>query len=496
MSQATAFAGYPSVVMYQGDGPDKPPKLTTAVQHLLWGDYLKIKSEKGSFYWVASRGEEGWVEKQSVQTKRLLEMVFVDVGQGDGCLIVTPDDKWFVVDAGVGDNLYRFLRWRFGRFQKPVAFEAAIISHPDEDHYGGFEALFADTNVTFNTVYHNGIMERKGEGTTPSLGAQKKVGKVTLLTDIVRDHKQLKAFLGEPAAWKGKAYATMLDKALAAGRFPNSEMLWAGKELPGYGQGADLVIQVLGPVLEPTGEGQGLRAFGSVGKTKNGHSIVLRLVYDKVSILIGGDLNIPAEQWLLGHHTGLPGKPKSLEDERLLVEAARRIFRCDVAKSCHHGSADFSETYLKALDPIATVISSGDDEPHAHPRADTLGAIGRWARGGRPLIFSTELARSAKEAVKSPYALRQQLREAEKNKDNPELSEAKRSKAAKEFDRLVDSIDRSIAVYGAINLRTDGDKVVLAYKIENPRTKDRKWDIYQLERTGEGPLTYSCKHEA
>jgi hypothetical protein len=44
--------------------------------------------------------------------------VFVDIGQGDGCLMITPDDKLFVIDAGAGDNMLRFLRWRFNRFRQ------------------------------------------------------------------------------------------------------------------------------------------------------------------------------------------------------------------------------------------------------------------------------------------------------------------------------------------------------------------------------------------
>ena len=42
--------------------------------------------------------------------EKMLEIIFVDVGQGDGALLVTPDDKKYVIDAGVGDNMYRYLK--------------------------------------------------------------------------------------------------------------------------------------------------------------------------------------------------------------------------------------------------------------------------------------------------------------------------------------------------------------------------------------------------
>ncbi len=70
-----------------------------------------------------------------------MEINFVDVGQGDGCFIVTPRDKWIIVDAGQEDNMYRFLRWRFQGFKRKFTFESAIITHPDGDHFEGFKPL-------------------------------------------------------------------------------------------------------------------------------------------------------------------------------------------------------------------------------------------------------------------------------------------------------------------------------------------------------------------
>ena len=40
--------------------------------------------------------------------------------------------------------------------------------------------------------------------------------------------------------------------------------------------------------------------------------------------------------------------------------------------------------------------------------------------------------------------------------------------------------DRNVAVYGMITLRTNGEKVVLAQKLEIPGGEDNKWDIHEL----------------
>jgi hypothetical protein len=311
---------------------------------------------------------------------------------------------------------------------------------------------------------------------------------------------ELEQFFADQSRWKRKKYPSMIKKALDKGKFSAFRSLSVTDAyLPGYDTNNELAIQVLGPVLEPDNGQPRLRWLGSVSKTKNGHSVVLRAQYRNVSILLGGDLNIPSENLLLGYHTGLQVPPESLEDQQTLIETARRTFQVDVAKSCHHGSSDFSSIYLAATNPIATIISSGDNEPHSHPRADTLGTIGLYSRGARPLIFSTELARSAAESIKHPYILQRRLRELQQQIDDAPTDTAgerrKKERLEKQFEGLVSSIERSIAVYGAINVRTDGHKVVFAQKLERPRRLDAKWDIYQLEPQGNnGPLCYVSKH--
>lgn len=496
MATNTRFAAYPSAQVYKNADGTKP------VQHLLWGDWLRLKSGRsGDFVEVHARGHDGWMHKDDIQKQRLLEIVFVDIGQGDGCLLVTPDDNHMVIDAGEGDNMARFLNWRYGGFDNPWEFDAAVISHPDKDHYAGFQDLFEIENVRFKTIYHNGIMERKGKN---GLGAKAKSGRHSYLTQLIRNKRDLKDFLSVRARWAGKKFPTMIAGALANGKFDDYRMLsiWRGQNvnaqyLPGYGPGSPLSIRILGPVMEPVRNGHGLRWLTNKGKTKNGHSVVLRLQYQDVSVLLGGDLNIPSENLLLGHHTGLDAPPDNAEDEQILIEAARKVFRVDIAKSCHHGSSDFSSTYLAATDPIATVISSGDNEPHSHPRADALGTIGKFGRGARPLIFSTELARSAKEAIKHPNIFRAELNRLVKQIDRAEDDSRKQERLEKKRDKLLEKITRSVAVYGAINVRTNGRKVVIAQKLERSRrsgSRLMKWDIYRLEPQGTGSLRYISKH--
>ena len=491
MAGTNKFVGYPAAVLYGSpNGKAKMQRLWGSVLPLTGnthGDWLELKYGDSTF----------WVNKNDTQDEGCLEIMFLDIGQGDGCLVTTPDNRKLIIDAGAGDNMIRFLKYKYRAFRKPVRFDSFVITHPDQDHYFGFKDIIEDSDYTVNTIYHSGLVERVARSSNGTLGTRKKIGGRNYVTELVDTNAKLDQLLTTRRIGK-KQYPGMMRTALDSSRVGDIRMLNVQDgHIPGYGPNAKVELQVLGPVPEMVNGGKpALRWLSSLGKTKNGHSIVVRLVYKKISFLLGGDLNIPAEKFLLEHYTDEKVPPRSVEDEEVLIRKARAVFESDFAKSCHHGSADFSELFLKAVNAHATVISSGDDEPHAHPRADTLGTIGKHSRGRRSLIFSTELSRSTKETIKSPRAFRQQIRDAtealqEARKDG---SKRKIDRAVKKYEKVLNEIQRSVSVFGAINMRTDGDKVVFAYKIERPRSKKQQWDIYKFERDRSGDLEFVSKH--
>ncbi len=483
------FAGYSAPFIRDAPAGGK-------VQQLIWGDFVTLLGEDaGEWTKVRSRGEEGWMRRDELQEEQLLEINFVDIGQGDGAFIVTPDDKFILIDAGESDNMVRFLSWRFNlrRHQdRVISFEKSVISHPDQDHYLGFDHLFKSFQFAFDSVYHNGIVERAGDD---ALGPRREHDGRQYLTDIVRDDDVLKRLLADPGNVGRKQYPRMLKNAVDTGRVGEIRALSAEDGfMPGYGDGQDPRIEVLAPVTETVDGARALRWFGDIGKTKNGHSVVLRMTYRNVKILLGGDLNIPAEEYLLGHYTGLDPEAQDEAARAALVTAARPVFEVDVAKACHHGSADFTDLFLRALNPLATVISSGDDEPYAHPRPDTLGTLGKHGRGPRPLLFSTELARSTKDDVKDPRKLRAEIAKLIQERVDAR-TDAEREAAQAAIVAALARLERSVAVYGLINLRTDGRKVLLAQKLERPRAQSREeWDVHLLEPDPTGALHYRSRH--
>ncbi|HSW04912.1 hypothetical protein, partial [Aquabacterium sp.] len=366
------FAG-PGDDVYLRDLNDPSKKL----KQILWGDFLNVVEETPDLLKVSwGKDKTGnpvhfWVRRQDTQAERLLELVFVDVGQGDGCLLVVPladgSERLMLVDAGEGDNMLRFLLWRFGKFRNDFHFHAAVITHPDQDHYLGFQKLFELPTVHVDNVYHNGIGERQGADPLGPLDAARRH-----LVDLVASHADAQALYGGAIDQGGKRYARLMRTALQSGRVGNVQMLSTATALiengrawmPGFSPAtnADATIEVLGPVVEPDAAGQPrLRTFGAsisapamdVGKTKNGHSVLLRLSYRGLSLLLGGDLNRPAENFLLRHYAGIAaGQPLSAA-----VQGARARFQSDVMKSCHHGATDVTDEFLQAVNPFAFVVS-------------------------------------------------------------------------------------------------------------------------------------------
>ena len=92
------------------------------ITELLWGDRIKLLSENISNgrYKVKVRGLYGYVDADLLGDEGLLEIYFIDVGQGDGVLVITPERKHILIDGGYirdkqphGKNAADFVDWKF-----------------------------------------------------------------------------------------------------------------------------------------------------------------------------------------------------------------------------------------------------------------------------------------------------------------------------------------------------------------------------------------------
>ncbi|MFW2380604.1 MAG: ComEC/Rec2 family competence protein [Acidimicrobiales bacterium] len=423
MAAHETFAGVPELKLLKAKGGG------AATTTVLLGARLGIVSTDTGDGWLKVRafGKEGWVRVEDTRSDCATKFFFVDVGQGDAVLVETPT-KRFIVDGGKGQNFAKYLRsYKYKWLLKAggtIHLDAIFVSHFDTDHFAGLITLIDDSRFTIGTVFHNGIARFKETNAQRPAEYDTDLGqtsndasghRATLLTTFSTLNQAVglrdKGGPGQGGMMATfEKFVTACETAHQQGRLKALKRLThASGELNGFG---DLKVEVLGPVPQ-AGHQNRFDWFEDSSHTRNGHSVVLKITAGSRSILLGGDLNVQAENHLLA--TVGPGP-----------------FRVDVAKACHHGSSEFTTTFLKAVSPMMTVISSGDNQNYGHPQPDTLGAIGKHSRGSRPPVFSTELARST---------------------------------------------TASRIHYGLINVRTDGTQVVGAQMFESRRAGDM-WNSF------------------
>ncbi len=455
-----------------------PRKSGENLTYLLWGDPVHVKDDNphGS-EWVevmARAWDSGFLKREDLMDESLLEIYIIDVGQGDGVLFKTPDNKWHLLDAGTtnskqmtGKGAANFVRFKFLEdLRLPrVSLENMILSHPDLDHYGGMIDLLEgrlrghdpfETEV--KTFYHNGLGRFSS---SPKLGEEDADGhiepypfpnyRLSRTPDFIKQLLDGKSDFEAQLENFNTDFRQLTELALEKAETFQRISVDTGF-LPGYGQGeSDIQIKILGPIVERyNGDQRGLRKLSSESKTRNGHSIVLRIDYRGVKILLTGDLNESSQKLLLNY---VPAEE----------------FKADVAKGCHHGSADILFEFLKAMKPKATILSSGDNESYAHPQPQIIGAsayfgeeyIGKGERRCPPLVYSTELARSV--SLKFPVDVK--VRSARGQDDYVRhfaFNTLIRAREEGFYRTLLHTPINTDLIYGLVSVRTDGQTILIS----------------------------------
>ena len=227
-----------------------------------------------------------------------LHVAFFDVGQGDATLIQSPNGRQVLIDGG------RYSSRVLAQLGEQMPFwdhslDLVIATHPDDDHAAGLVTVVERYDV-------DGVMTN-----------------------------------GATADDAG--YAALLAAAEATG----APVLVAqpGQTID-LGDGARLDI---------------LSAGGDAGMADNDTSVVARLTYGELSVLLTGDAGEAAEASLL---------------------AGGQLSPIVVLKAGHHGANTSSgEAFLAVVRPQVVVISVGADNSYGHPapamltRAAGVGAV-------------------------------------------------------------------------------------------------------------------------
>ncbi len=241
-----------------------------------------------------------WNLKDSFQKD--LKLTFIDVGHGDSILVEFPEGKKMLVDGGglhedrfdTGKNVIAPFLWK----KKIRRIDMLVLTHPDPDHLKGLNFIASEFSI--GQFWENG-METQSE---PYLQLketlrQKKIKPQSLneetLSEIING---VEVSVLNPPAWKA-----MQRK-----------------------------------VLNPS--------------DLNNSSLVLKLQFKNVSILLAGDIGKEAEGWML--RKGYP-------------------LRADILKIPHHGSiSSSSPSFLDRVKPTYAILSVGERNIARLPHPDVL----------------------------------------------------------------------------------------------------------------------------
>ena len=279
--------------------------------------------------------------------------------------------------------------------------------------------------------------------------------------------------------WRQFMESVVKTKTDGGAPTPIIRLSHADQHLPGFnGAGGGVAIRVLGPVQKQFNGKPALRSYSASNHSlnTNGNSLLLRLDFKRVRILLTGDLNNHSQRALLEDYTG-----------------NRIELQCDVAKACHHGSEEVSYEFLSAMRPAVTVISSGDNEGHDHPRPTIVAASATTGyleitsdRVVSPLVYATELARSVNLGKPTKLTIDNPAPGADTVVDSADFAKLKvEAKVTKAGDLNPTTITKSMVgtyivaglIYGLVNVRTDGETILCATLNE----KDASWEIKKIK---------------
>jgi competence protein ComEC len=239
-----------------------------------------------------------------------LEVVFLDVGQGDAIFIEFPKGTKMMIDSGgssiftkhikaekkfsIGEQVDSKYLWSRGIEH----LDFIVATHPHQDHIEGFTDILKNFSV--------------GQVILPQ-DPEKNVGWKSFINEIKPKNIPINIWS------KGETY--FIDGV-------KIDVLWPEKET----------------------SQDSFKQFNKENKEINNQSLVLYLSYQGYSLLLTGDIE--------------------KEVEKVLVEE-KKDFSAEVIKSPHHGSkTSNSELFVRKINPIVSIISAPVKSQFNHPHLE------------------------------------------------------------------------------------------------------------------------------
>lgn len=269
----------------------------------------------------------------------LLDIHFIDVGQGDCIYIEFPDGKNMLIDAGDRDTSVAEAVIAYLDGQDVTAIDYLMLTHTDSDHVGSLDNVIYTYEV--KTIYMPDLIASYDSETTADEGMDGTISTYTY-----------KQFVDAAEAETYTEGSSTLD----------TQIIYNVGTLSITGNGYSMTMYC------PDAEYYDDISNNSSAADKNNMSPVCVLTYAGRVIVFTGDADEEAEQRYV--------------DMSPTVNA-------DVLKVAHHGGADSSNAFfLTDVDPEYAIISCGEGNSYDHPRQ---AALDRLLAVGVEYLFRTDL---------------------------------------------------------------------------------------------------------
>ena len=262
--------------------------------------------------------------KEDIEGDTLHCFVF-NIGQGN-FVVLKFNKNILIIDCGSSaitwDKFHEKNEEVINAIFKESSIKAVVVTHPDEDHYNVLESLFATTTLDKKCIF---VVGRKNKN----------------------DHKFFTAYLNETKL-KNTVYAVESDNTYNNANKDLTTALF--DKVDGIG-----TVEILEPVYQITED------------KANPHSLVLKVIYDKQSILFTGDATKETFEAIYGDAKNEEVKELSIKN-RLALKSVNFLI------APHHGASTAESNlwlmHVNAKNPynfVGAIFCAPRDTQYGHP---------------------------------------------------------------------------------------------------------------------------------